>query len=316
MKQTFGKAEPTLRDMLTSNPRAVFEHFLWNLSLTPAGLELLLFNETSSETNPDYVPLVVAPVVPRVLLVMFISVGLFGLFRVMTGDKPEHLAARSQIAAMAPILVGAALMTVVVILTQRPRPSYLLGFGVLLMWVWLVLTGALIPALKRFDHTALPLIVLTILIITVPSYASLELPSKSGDISLIYSVTKPYAESLCATEGTLGVDTYWMEIPPYLCAPYFSLRGKIERTEERVVPAVFNMSVLAGESSSDPQRFVAALEQHRVSAVIIDPWLVQKNPGLLSCNALLKAFLSSGWNLLGYRRLDDDHCVAAYRREL
>src|SRR5258708_4443708 len=56
MQETFGRERPTLSQMLRANPKAVGEHFLWNLRLTPAGLQLLLFNSAHSTTNPDYAP--------------------------------------------------------------------------------------------------------------------------------------------------------------------------------------------------------------------------------------------------------------------
>ena len=91
MEQTFGEPSPTLGQMVKSNPRAVIEHFGWNLSLVPAGLELLLLNVTSGANNPDYVPAAVKPIVPRIAFLMFTMVGLFGLYRVMVGHGEVHM---------------------------------------------------------------------------------------------------------------------------------------------------------------------------------------------------------------------------------
>jgi hypothetical protein len=42
--------------MINANPGAVLEHFLWNLSLVPNGLQVALFNSMSGIVNPDYAP--------------------------------------------------------------------------------------------------------------------------------------------------------------------------------------------------------------------------------------------------------------------
>src|SRR5262249_12385571 len=55
MQSQFGKQLPTLSEMLRSNPRAVFDHFLWNIRLAPNGIQVLLFNATWGTINPDYI---------------------------------------------------------------------------------------------------------------------------------------------------------------------------------------------------------------------------------------------------------------------
>lgn len=195
---------------------------------------------------------------------------------------------------------------IAIILTQRPRPSYLLGFGVLLVWIWLVLVAALVPSLRRFDDTYLLLFILAVLVIVFPSYSSLKLPSKAGNLGFIYSKAKPHAESLCAAGGKIGASEYLSELSSYLCAPYRS-RNNPKATK------ILGIGGGTGIPSIDPHRFVAELHRHHVIAVIVDPSLIQKNPGLGSCEALREAFLSSSWTLLGYRAMDSGRCVATYR---
>lgn len=129
---TFGTAEPTLREMLAANPRAAAEHFAWNASLAPSGLQLLLFSRASGSVSPDYdqkvLKLLNSP------LAMALSVGLLALWGaglvVLWRGRREWwrgwLSARWL--GWAAML---ALATVVplVIATQRPRPSYLFAFG-------------------------------------------------------------------------------------------------------------------------------------------------------------------------------------------
>jgi len=45
---------PSLAEMFRSNPVAVLQHFWWNLSLTPSGIQILLFNASAGAVNPDY----------------------------------------------------------------------------------------------------------------------------------------------------------------------------------------------------------------------------------------------------------------------
>src|SRR5262245_33077667 len=54
MVSTFGKPQLSLAEAVIRNPGAMREHFLWNLSLIPNGLQALLFNAIYGTVNPDY----------------------------------------------------------------------------------------------------------------------------------------------------------------------------------------------------------------------------------------------------------------------
>jgi hypothetical protein len=56
MQARFGEPRPSLAEMLRANPREVLEHFLWNLSLVPNGVQLALFNAIGGRVTPDYWP--------------------------------------------------------------------------------------------------------------------------------------------------------------------------------------------------------------------------------------------------------------------
>ena len=138
MRDHFGKPAPSLREMIIANPRAVWEHFVWNLSLSPSGLQLLLFNRASGTANPDYGLRAVrcpnsslAGVLSGGLLMIW-AIGLMRLWR----DRWELWSEGSSARALG----WAAMFTVaavvpLVIMTQRPRPSYLFAFGVFLIAV-------------------------------------------------------------------------------------------------------------------------------------------------------------------------------------
>ena len=52
LQSTFGIPWPSLKQMLLSNPHALLEHVVWNLSLTFNGLQVSLFNAMSGTINP------------------------------------------------------------------------------------------------------------------------------------------------------------------------------------------------------------------------------------------------------------------------
>ena len=170
MKETFGSRMPTLREMIAANPAAVREHFAWNFSLAPSGIQLLMFSLASGSVSPDYDAAVGAWLNSRLATRLTIPVlvvwaaGLVALWR----DRRELW--RDWLAPRALGWVGMfAVATVVplVIATQRPRPSYLFAFLVLLI----ALTGMFFHAAtyrwrlgERLRH-ALPALAVVVLLI-------------------------------------------------------------------------------------------------------------------------------------------------------
>ena len=58
MEEKFGEPFPTWIEAIRANPGAMLEHFAWNASVIPQGIELMLFNRISGsqDVNPDIVP--------------------------------------------------------------------------------------------------------------------------------------------------------------------------------------------------------------------------------------------------------------------
>ena len=56
MQVQFGEPLPSLGTMIRRNPKAVLEHFVWNLRLLPGGMQLSLFGAMSGGVSPDYGP--------------------------------------------------------------------------------------------------------------------------------------------------------------------------------------------------------------------------------------------------------------------
>src|SRR3954447_11535779 len=135
MRRDFGAPEVSLTRMLRTNPRATLAHVLWNVRLTPAGLQLLLFNATSSDYTPDYQdyppePARALPLSIAALLVVLMGAGL-ALWRRWLWWRAWFRPRAAGWLAMGCVLMTAAL----IIPTQRPRPSYLFAHGIVLMTV-------------------------------------------------------------------------------------------------------------------------------------------------------------------------------------
>lgn len=133
MQDRFGAPEVSLREMLQANPQATFEHFLWNLRLTPNGLQVLLFNAMSGSQNPDYVPVESRLWWPQYLFsALLVVIGLGGVRCVRNRQAIWEEVFRRH-AVTWQIIVCTVIVCIPVILTQRPRPSYLFTLSMFLM---------------------------------------------------------------------------------------------------------------------------------------------------------------------------------------
>lgn len=308
MQQKFGVPLPSLSQMIASNPYEVAKHFLWNLSLTRGGIEVLLFNATSSRVNPDYAPVLVVPVIPSVLLGLSILIIVAGITKIYLRSPVQFSAVRLDIAKLAPVLLTVLVMALAIIITQRPRPSYLLGTGILYMWLTLKCMIALSDRWKIFNSNLLFLILSALLLWSIPSYKTLTLPSKTSSIKSIYNQLFPHQAEICVAAGKIALGEYISEIPNYLCTPRW-ISGTHGRGAE-----IISLASLGSEAYLEPSRFVRALEEKNITALIIDPVLTDKYPGLGSCSIIRDELLKFGWKQLLYSTRDDRRCIAAYTK--
>ena len=306
MQSTFNISQPTLREMISANPGAVAKHFIWNLSLTRAGMEVLLFNATSAKDNPDYIPVIVSPFFPSLLLVLSLSICVGGFIILSRKPHASHLDLRENLTRLGPLLFATLVMVFAVIVTQRPRPSYLLGFGVL--YVWLVLSMLVVLTDKwRKLNDKWTYIFIFVVIMVLPTYRSLSLPSKTGSLSDIYQVLQSQSSRLCKGPGLFGVNDYLKEISLYLCSP-------LEVGGRQGAKSIISLGSLSEVALSSPVNFVDALNNSGVSTLIIEPYLIQRHRGLKNCQELRHALLSLGWEQLAYSSQNDGRCIAAYVR--
>ncbi len=151
LTETFGTPRPSIGEMVRINPSAMLEHFAWNLRLTPYGLQLLLFSEISGELNPDYPPPTMnsrRALVLSILLAGLWAVGGYHLLRTWRARWIDQL--RPKIGGWM-LLLAAASTAPLIILVQRPRPSYLFGLAALLM----AITGLCIFTLNDLSPAGL-----------------------------------------------------------------------------------------------------------------------------------------------------------------
>jgi len=131
MTRVFGVPEPSLAQALRRNPRAMLEHFWWNIQLIPSGLQVLLFNQMSGTVTPDYIAVKHSW---RAYFYSFIAcallaLGIFGFIRERDFWWKFWLAERVWVWVAMGCL---GIVTAIVMVTQRPRPSYMFTLGIAL----------------------------------------------------------------------------------------------------------------------------------------------------------------------------------------
>ncbi|HSZ59714.1 MAG TPA: hypothetical protein VK797_28985 [Tepidisphaeraceae bacterium] len=201
-QRDFGTPTPSLVMMLTRNPRALAEHVLWNASLVPNGLELMLFNGVAGTRDPDYrglflrqsfpIPLIAA----TLLIVVAGSIQLRRQWRTWIGPQ-----------AIGWLAMACAVPTaILVMLIERPRPSYLFGLTLFVMAV-VGLCGAALVDRWRWTERLAPLMAPLMLLaaLLVPSYY--KLVSYGQPVLESYERLRPF-ESLLSRPGAVFVGAY------------------------------------------------------------------------------------------------------------
>ena len=133
----------------------------------------------------------------------------------------------------------------------------------------------------------------------------MPLPSKNGSLGFIYNQLQSHSKKLCQTNGALALNEYGINIVSYLCSPYNPnpIRGG---------KGLVDISSLPETAKKTPDALIDAIEKGGASALIIDPYMSQKYPGLGGCPEIQNALLNRGWKQLTYSFANDGQCVAAY----
>jgi len=144
MEETFGRPMPSFLQATRANPLAMAEYVAWNARLLPTGIQVSLFDATVTGDNPDYIPVENRRLYPLLLSLVLLLLLVAGA--VVLLQEREHWRRRLEPATWVFLILGAvAVTTLVVALSQRPRPEYMYGLVVAV----LMLTGICASALLR-----------------------------------------------------------------------------------------------------------------------------------------------------------------------
>jgi len=212
MLRVYGEPEPSLARALRKNPGAMIEHFIWNVRLIPNGLQLLLFNATSGSVNPDYIDIITRS---RLALWASLALTILIVWGGMLMIKQRHRW-RENLLDRHPwfwiTASGLAFTSVWVMVMQRPRPSYLLAFGILIR----AIVGILLMAIARrsrilqYMRWAYPAFAI-LLMLRIPPYY----PGNSAGRALLEAYRRLYPfEQLFRAPGVKLLGAGWS---PELC---------------------------------------------------------------------------------------------------
>jgi hypothetical protein len=221
-----GSAGPGFVEALRHDPGAVFDYLQWNTTLVPNGLQLALFSGTSRSQSPDYVPVPVNQTLPWVLSVICLLILLGGAWTYLNERRfwSDWISRRRW-----PLLALAAPSTgvLVVMVQQRPRPSYMFALTLLVM----ILIGFSAFALLRAfgaGHllgAAVPLVALAALVAVPSPYTEGSTPLQdrfdrlephASELSTIAASVPGYREELCRylSVSNCKIVDYWTVVRP------------------------------------------------------------------------------------------------------
>jgi hypothetical protein len=145
MQTTFGRPLLSFFAAARVNPSAIGKFVAWNAELFPGGLQVSLFDATSEHHGPGYFPVKeqrTYPIVLSIVVLVLVVAGGAALAADRDYWRREWLLPHAWAAI---VLAGVSAMTLVVALTQRPRPEYMYGLTLTLM----VVLGLCVAALLR-----------------------------------------------------------------------------------------------------------------------------------------------------------------------
>jgi hypothetical protein len=282
MQEHFGRPMPAFGEMLRANPRAMATHFAWNAGLTGNGLQLVLFDATSGAVSPDYQPVKTGSTLAAALSAVAVVALVAGAVVIARGPRAgldRWLAARAwgwlAIAAMVPAWVA-------IILTQRPRSSYLLPLGAALMaaiatsvriTVWPTLTRLL----GRAGPWALAALVVGLLVWLPPHYRPDGRP-----LLALYRRHLPFASLIARPQTVLLTSGYALELNYYLG------RGKAQVLDYGSVGAL-----------GDGRSTQAALDGAGINLFYADEAMLDRLESSRGLEPLLDSLQTADWTLVG-----------------
>jgi hypothetical protein len=212
-KSLYGSESPTILQMITNNPSAAFEHFFWNLSLTFNGIQVALFNSMSGTINPDYAPVrrsVAAAILSCADLVLLLAAGV----EVVRHRDYWWSGWLRQRRGTWLIMLAVFCIALPVIVSQRPRPSYLFS-ATLVMMASIGMAAHVLTARKwAVAPKILAVIGTPLLLVFVPSYYS----THRSDLPLYtqYERLLPFSGLIADPRNRIIFGDYSGELQGYL----------------------------------------------------------------------------------------------------
>jgi hypothetical protein len=282
MQEHFGEPFPTFGKMVRSNPRAMATHFAWNAGLAGNGLQLVLFGATSGTVTPDYQPVKTRSTRAAVLSVLAGMVLIAGVVAIVRGPRDglaRWLADRTwgwlAILAMVPTWIA-------IILTQRPRPSYLLPLGVAVMAA--VATSVRITAWPTLTRRAgrAGLWVLVGLVAALVAWWPSRYGPRARPFLTLYRRHLPFAGVIAQPQTMLLTSSYALDLSYYL-----------GRGQSRI------LDYGAVAPWDDARGLQAALDDAGINLFYADEAMLDRLQSSGQHDALLGSMQTAEWTLVG-----------------
>jgi hypothetical protein len=216
MQRTFGQPRLSMAAAVRANPKAMLEHFTWNVSLIPNGLQVLLFGVTAGRVRPGYEPIVQTPwaIALSVILILLLLGGVVALVSQWSYWWPTWI--RPRIwgwLTLAFVCIG----SVGVMVMQRPRPAYLFAVEITVQAVAALCLQAVVRAgrLETQMARAFP-VLMVLLLVAVPSYYPDRSHRGPRPLRELYRALAPYQDMLSARGVTVATPGYGNELCNYL----------------------------------------------------------------------------------------------------
>jgi hypothetical protein len=189
----FGSPEPSLLQAFVANPAAMIEHFAWNLRLIPNGLQTLLFNRMSGQVNPDYIPPTGGSVLAAFLSVILLLILILGARRLAGQERHLLKLELAQRAWGWLMLACFSALTLMIVIMQRPRPSYMFALGIAIRVVAGLCLFSFWPRARALTNMNRYFPVAAVLaILFVPAYYATLPPPSANSLSTLYTRLRPF----------------------------------------------------------------------------------------------------------------------------
>ncbi len=212
MMQVFKVPQPSMLEAIERNPRAMAAYFAWNVRLIPDGLQVLLFNATAGTGQPDYIPRITDSTYALVLDILVLVILLVGVIHLRRKDW-WNLWIKERAWGWLVLLI-LALIVAIIMITERPRPSYMFNLLFLILAVLGMCAYAIVErwiGMKRFAMI-MPVIAIALIILIppyfTPDYRNLD-TSPNRDLLLRYERLAPFENLFHLSPFTYYLSKGW-----------------------------------------------------------------------------------------------------------